>query len=124
MFSTSCVGGDESLANKINRGIPSLGGRCFRSLDSEHRCPSGHRAPKVTVTRERVSLCQKGVTHWLLFLVNGFFASKRAKTSRGAGCELHSSRPPAVEDEALAGKERLDKSSFLAQSHPSNGDSY
>jgi len=28
------------------------------------------RAPKVTVTRERVSLCQKGVTRWLLFLVN------------------------------------------------------
>ena len=29
----------------------------------------GRRAPKVTVTRERVSLCQKGVTLWLLFLV-------------------------------------------------------
>jgi hypothetical protein len=28
------------------------------------------RAPKVTVTRERVSLCQKGVTLWLLFMVN------------------------------------------------------
>jgi hypothetical protein len=28
------------------------------------------RAPKVTVTRERVSLCQKGVTRRLLFLVN------------------------------------------------------
>ena len=54
-------------------------------------------APKVTVTRERVSLCQKGVTLWLLFLVNCFLASKRAKTSRGAGCVLHSTRPPAVE---------------------------
>jgi hypothetical protein len=31
------------------------------------------RAPKVTVTREGVSLCQKGVTPWLLFLVNGFW---------------------------------------------------
>ena len=30
----------------------------------------GRRAPKVTVTRERVSLCQKGVTLWLLFMVN------------------------------------------------------
>lgn len=28
------------------------------------------RAPKVTVTREGVSLCQKGVTPWLLFLIN------------------------------------------------------
>jgi hypothetical protein len=28
------------------------------------------RAPKVTVTRGGVSLCQKGVTRWLLFLVN------------------------------------------------------
>jgi nucleotide-binding universal stress UspA family protein len=28
------------------------------------------RAPKVSVTREQVSLCQKGVTRWLLFLVN------------------------------------------------------
>ena len=45
------------------------------------------RAPKVTVTRERVSLCQKGVTLWLLFLVNCLGAPKRAKTSRGAGCE-------------------------------------
>src|SRR6266436_225797 len=55
------------------------------------------RAPKVTVTREGVSLCQKGVTWWLLFLVNCLWVSKRAKTSRGAGCEPHSSRPPAVE---------------------------
>jgi len=29
------------------------------------------RAPKVTVTREGDSLCQKGVTQWLVFLVNG-----------------------------------------------------
>jgi hypothetical protein len=58
---------------------------------------AGRRAPKVTVTRERVSLCQKGVTPWLLFLVNCFLASKRAKTSRGAGCVLPSTRPPAVE---------------------------
>ncbi len=44
-------------------------------------------APKVTVTREQVSLCQKGVTRWLLFLVNCSGASKRAKTSRGASFE-------------------------------------
>jgi hypothetical protein len=55
------------------------------------------RAPKVTVTRDGVSLCQKGVTPWLLFVVNYFLASKRAKTSRGAGCVLPSTRPPAVE---------------------------
>src|SRR5438094_10595578 len=55
------------------------------------------RAPKVSVTRERVSLCQKGVTPWLLFLVNCFCAWKRAKTSRGAGGVLPSTRPPAVE---------------------------
>src|SRR6266704_506862 len=55
------------------------------------------RAPKVSVTRERVSLCQKGVTPWLLFLVNCFCAWKRTKTSRGAGGVLPSTRPPAVE---------------------------
>jgi hypothetical protein len=55
------------------------------------------RAPKVTVTRGWVSLCQKGVTRWLLFLVNCLLDPKRAKTSRGAGCVLPSTRPPAVE---------------------------
>src|SRR5438093_11874874 len=59
--------------------------------------PNAPRAPKVSVTRERVSLCQKGVTPWLLFLVNCFCAWKRAKTSRGAGGVLPSTRPPAVE---------------------------
>jgi hypothetical protein len=45
------------------------------------------RLPKVTVTRVWVSLCQKGVTRWLLFLVNCLLAPKRVKTSRGASFE-------------------------------------
>ena len=70
----------------------------FVLRSSERRIPSrARRAPKVTVTRDGVSLCQKGVTPWLLFVVNYFLASKRAKTSRGAGCVLPSTRPPAVE---------------------------
>ena len=51
-------------------------------------------APKVTVTRERVSLCQKGVTLWLLFLVNCFLASKPAKTSRGRAACSTARAPP------------------------------
>ena len=54
----------------------------------------GRRAPKVTVTRDGVSLCQKGVTPWLLFVVNYFLASKRAKTSRGAGLRAPQHAPP------------------------------
>jgi hypothetical protein len=50
------------------------------------------RLPKVTVTRAGVSLCQKGVTRWPLFLVNCLLAPKRAKTSRGRAASL-SSRP-------------------------------
>jgi hypothetical protein len=45
------------------------------------------RAPKVTVTRGRVSLCQKGVTPWLMFLVNSLLVRKQGKTSRGASFE-------------------------------------
>jgi hypothetical protein len=67
-----------------------------RSLNSQPGRPH-RRAPKVTVTRGGVSLCQKGVTQWLLFLVNCLLDPKRAKTSRGAAGEPPSSRPPAVE---------------------------
>ena len=45
------------------------------------------RPPKVTVTRVGVSLCQKGVTCWPLFLVNCLWAPKRVKMSRGASFE-------------------------------------
>ena len=97
-------------APHLQRLPPALASRAVRLLESflhglqalrspgpvafEHatilqarRLPWLRSAPKVTVTRERVSLCQKGVTRWLLFLVNCFAGSKRAKTSRGAGCE-------------------------------------
>ena len=53
----------------------------------------GRRAPKVTVTRERVSLCQMGVTLGSVFSFNGFAVWKQAKTSRGAGCERQLAPP-------------------------------
>src|SRR5271165_6447782 len=59
------------------------------------------RAPKVTVTREGVSLCQKGVTPWLLFLVNCLWALKRVKTSRGASCEPLARAPLRSKTDAL-----------------------
>jgi len=34
----------------------------------------------------------------LVFLVIGCWLKQRAKTSRGAGCVLYSTRPPAVEN--------------------------
>jgi hypothetical protein len=46
------------------RSGPNLGSTLGEAI------ATGRRAPKVTVTRERVSLCQKGVTLWLLFMVN------------------------------------------------------
>src|SRR5581483_1447667 len=45
------------------------------------------RAPKVTVTREEGSLCQKECYPMAVVLVNGLLVSERVKTSRGAGCE-------------------------------------
>src|SRR5258707_15164651 len=59
------------------------------------------RAPKVTVTRGRVSLCQKGVTWWLLFLVNCLWVRKPAKTSRGASFELLARAPLRSKTDAL-----------------------
>ena len=67
-------------------------------------CPQAsgqRRAPKVTVTRRRVSLCQKGVTRWLLLLVNCFWAPMRVKTSRGAGCEPPARAPLRSKSDAL-----------------------
>ena len=53
------------------------------SLGAESLAPlNPRRAPKVTVTRERVSLCQKGVTPWLLFVLP--VPSLRSKL-KGAG---------------------------------------
>jgi response regulator RpfG family c-di-GMP phosphodiesterase len=59
---------------------------------TDNDMPKVPRVPKVTVTREGISLCQKGVTRWPLFLVNCWFAPKRVKTSRGRASSL-SSRP-------------------------------
>ena len=64
-------------------------GNVFRvALISQMKPPvNARRVPKVTVTREGVALCQKGVTRWPLFLVNSLLAPKRVKTSRGASFE-------------------------------------
>src|SRR6266571_3218339 len=56
----------------------------------------GRGAPKVTVTRERVSLCQKGVTQWLLFWLTVLSLRSELKRAGGRALSL-SSRPPAVE---------------------------
>src|ERR1035437_8401688 len=84
----ACVCGSKSIA-KNRHTVPCLQAR------SPAPCPAAtRRAPKVTVTRDGVSLCQKGVTPWLLFVVNYFLASKRAKTSRGAGLRAPQHAPP------------------------------
>ncbi len=71
------------------------------AIRGSYRDCSARRAPKVTVTRGRVSLCQKGVTWWLLFLVNCLWVRKPAKTSRGASFELLARAPLRSKTDAL-----------------------
>jgi hypothetical protein len=44
---------------------------------------------------------KRGVTRWLLFLVNCLLVAKRVKTSRGAGCEPSARAPLRSKSDAL-----------------------
>ena len=68
------------------------GDRKIRLCSEYHQTPPasiGRRAPKVTVTRGWVSLCQKGVTSWLLFVLTISWLGSELKRAGGrAACSI------------------------------------
>ena len=60
------------------------------------------RAPKVTVTRGWVSLCQKGVTSWLLFVLTISWLGSELKRAGGrAACSIARAPLRSMSDGAL-----------------------